>query len=155
MGEAKPVYKRVLLKISGEALAGDKKTGIRFRYRGKRLQGSEEMCGSGRGGRHRRGRRQLLRGVMDGGGKIERTRADHMGMMATVMNCLALADVLEQQGVEVRVQTALEIRAVAETLYPPAGHPPSQQGPRGDHRLRQPAAPSSPRIPPRCSRPPR
>ena len=45
---------------------------------------------------------------------MERTRADHMGMMATVMNSLAVADVLEQEGVQVRVQTALEIKAVAE-----------------------------------------
>ena len=54
------------------------------------------------------------RGVKDGGGRMERTRADHMGMMATVMNCLAVADVLEQKGVPVRVQTAVEMRAMAE-----------------------------------------
>ena len=54
------------------------------------------------------------RGVKDGGGMMERARADHMGMMATVLNCLALADVLEQMGVPVRVQTAIEMRAVAE-----------------------------------------
>ena len=54
------------------------------------------------------------RGVKDGGGKMERTRADHMGMLATTLNCLALADVLEQMGVEVRVQTAIEMRAIAE-----------------------------------------
>ena len=53
-------------------------------------------------------------GVKDGEGHIERTRADHMGMLATAMNCMAMADVLEQKGVDVRVQTALEIRAVAE-----------------------------------------
>ena len=54
------------------------------------------------------------RGVKDGGGKMERTRADHMGMMATVMNCLAVADVLEQMGVEVRVQTAVQMSSIAE-----------------------------------------
>ena len=54
------------------------------------------------------------RGVKDGGGKMERTRADHMGMLGTVMNCLAMADVMEQEGIPVRVQTALEIKAVAE-----------------------------------------
>ena len=54
------------------------------------------------------------RGVKDGGGKMERTRADHMGMLGTTMNCLAMADVLEQNGVEVRVQTAIEMRAIAE-----------------------------------------
>ena len=57
------------------------------------------------------------RGVKNGEGHIERTRADHMGMLATAMNCMALADVLEQKGVDVRLQTALEIREVAE-LYP-------------------------------------
>jgi uridylate kinase len=54
------------------------------------------------------------RGVKDGGGKMDRTRADHMGMMATVLNCLALADQLENRGVDVRVQTAIEMRAIAE-----------------------------------------
>ena len=49
-----------------------------------------------------------------GGGKMERTRADHIGMLATVMNCLAVADVCEQKGIPVRVQTALEMRAIAE-----------------------------------------
>ena len=54
------------------------------------------------------------RGAKDGGGRMERTRADHMGMLGTAMNCLAVADVLEQKGVAARVQTALEMRAVAE-----------------------------------------
>jgi len=54
------------------------------------------------------------RGVKDGGDKMERTRADHMGMLATTLNCLALADVMEQAGLEVRVQTAIEMRAIAE-----------------------------------------
>ena len=54
------------------------------------------------------------RGVKNGEGHIERTRADHMGMLATAMNCMAMADVLEQKGVDVRVQTALEIKEVAE-----------------------------------------
>lgn len=49
-----------------------------------------------------------------GGGKMERSRADHIGMLATVMNCLAVADVCEQKGIPVRVQTALEMRAIAE-----------------------------------------
>mgnify|MGYP002696960145 FL=1 len=56
------------------------------------------------------------RGVKNGEGYIERTRADHMGMLATAMNCMAVADVLEQKGVDVRVQTALEIKEVAEPL---------------------------------------
>ena len=54
------------------------------------------------------------RGLKDGKGMRERTRADHMGMLATTINCLALADILEQKGVDVRVQTAIEMRAMAE-----------------------------------------
>ena len=54
------------------------------------------------------------RGLKDGDGMIDRTRADHMGMMATVMNCIALADMFEQLEIPVRVQTALSISAVAE-----------------------------------------
>ena len=54
------------------------------------------------------------RGVKDGGDRMERTRADHMGMLATTINALAVADVLEQKGVDVRVQTAIEMRQIAE-----------------------------------------
>ena len=54
------------------------------------------------------------RGVKDGGGKMERTRADYMGMLATTINSLALQDALEQRGVDVRVQTAIEMRQIAE-----------------------------------------
>ena len=110
----KPIYKRVLLKISGEALAGENKTGLNFEV-------IENVCAAVKkcteigvevgiviGGGN------FWRGVKDGGGRIERTRADHMGMLATVMNCLALADVLEHMGVDVRVQTAIEMQAIAE-----------------------------------------
>ncbi|NLV87111.1 MAG: UMP kinase, partial [Clostridiales bacterium] len=89
MEEKKPVYKRILLKISGEALAGDAGRGLDFDV-------IEEVCrvikkcseldveiGVVVGGGN------FWRGIKDGGGKMERTRADHMGMMATVMNCLA------------------------------------------------------------------
>lgn len=112
--ENKPVYKRILLKLSGEALAGNKKFGLDFDVI-RNVCGVIKKCveigvevGVVIGGGN------FWRGVKDGEGKMERTRADHMGMMATVMNCLAVADVLEQMGVPVRVQTALEIRAVAE-----------------------------------------
>ena len=105
-------YKRVLLKLSGEMLAGEKKTGLDF---DKVL----EICSSIRdawnlgaeiaivvgGGNFWRGRSS---------GKMDRIRADHMGMLATVINSLALADALEQLGVEVRVQTAITMQAIAE-----------------------------------------
>ena len=107
-------YKRVLIKISGEALAGDKHFGLNFDVIGPVCdvikKCNEEGCEIGivvGGG-------NFWRGVKDGGDRMERTRADQMGMLATVINCLALADSLEQRGVEVRVQTAIEMTRIAE-----------------------------------------
>lgn len=105
-------YKRILLKLSGEALAGDKKMGIDYDVvvaicnsikRSVEL-GAEIAIVVG-GGNFWRGRSS---------GEMERTRADQIGMLATVMNALAVADALEQMGVEVRVQTALSMQQVAE-----------------------------------------
>ena len=109
-----PIYRRVLIKISGEALAGEKKTGFDFPFVSRVCETVKQAVESGVEVGIVIGGGNFWRGVKDGEGKMERTRADHMGMMATVMNCLAVADVLEQIGVEVRVQTALEIKAVAE-----------------------------------------
>ena len=109
-----PKYKRVLLKISGEALAGEKKSGLDFGVIGsvcdvlKRCIEMGVEVGVVIGGGN------FWRGVKNGEGYIERTRADHMGMLATAMNCMAVADVLEQKGVPTRIMTALEIREVAE-----------------------------------------
>ena len=112
---AKPVYKRVLLKISGEALAGGKGSGLDFEMIGSVCDVIKECMDMGvqvglvvGGGNFWRGAKN------SGGGKLERTRADHIGMLATVMNCLAVADVCEQKGIPVRVQTAIEMRAIAE-----------------------------------------
>ena len=108
----KPVYNRILLKLSGEVLAGEKGVGIDFDKVLEVCASVKECADMGvqvaivvGGGNFWRGRSS---------GKMDRTRADHMGMLATAMNCMAMADVLEQKGVDVRVQTALEIRAVAE-----------------------------------------
>jgi uridylate kinase len=114
MSEKKAEYKRVLLKISGEALAGDKKTGLDFHVMRNVCEAIKKCIGLGVEVGIVVGGGNFWRGIKDGEGKIERTRADHMGMMATVMNCLALADMLEQLNVPVRVQTALSISAVAE-----------------------------------------
>ena len=112
---AKPAYKRVLLKISGEALAGGKGSGLDFEMIGSVCDVIKECLDMGvqvglvvGGGNFWRGAKN------SGGGKMERTRADHIGMLATVMNCLAVADVCEQKGIPVRVQTAIEMRAIAE-----------------------------------------
>ena len=111
---AEPRYKRVLLKISGEALAGDKHFGLDFEVIGRVCDVIKEAVAMGVQVGVVVGGGNFWRGVKDGGGRMERTRADHMGMMATVMNALALADVLEQKEVPVRVQTAVEMRAMAE-----------------------------------------
>ncbi len=109
-----PKYKRVLLKISGEALAGEKHFGLDFQVLGQVADVIKECVNMGVQIGVVIGGGNFWRGVKNGEGHIERTRADHMGMLATSINALALADVLEQKGVDVRVQTAIEMRAVAE-----------------------------------------
>ena len=109
-----PKYKRVLLKISGEALAGDKHFGLDFQVMGRVADVIKECAAMGVEIGVVIGGGNFWRGVKNGEGYIERSRADHMGMLATAMNCMAMADVLEQKGVDVRVMTSLEIRAVAE-----------------------------------------
>ena len=100
---AKPVYQRVLLKISGEALAGGKGTGLDFEMIGQVCDVIKECLDMGVQVGVVIGGGNFWRGAKNSGGKMERTRADHMGMLATVMNCLAVADVCEQKGIPVRV----------------------------------------------------
>ncbi|MDE5862515.1 MAG: UMP kinase [Ruminococcus sp.] len=107
-----PKYKRILLKVSGEALAGDKKTGLNFDIITDICKSIKKCVDAGvqvavvvGGGNFWRGRSS---------GAMDRTRADHMGMIATAMNALALADVLETLGCVVRVQTAIIMQQVAE-----------------------------------------
>ena len=109
-----PKYKRVLIKISGEALAGDKKFGLNFDVIGPVCDVLKKCIDAGTQVSVVVGGGNFWRGVKDGGGRMERTRADHMGMLATTINALALADALEQRGVDVRVQTAIEMRQIAE-----------------------------------------
>lgn len=107
-------YKRILLKVSGEALGGEMGRGLDFDVIEKvcdvvaRCAGEGVQVGIVVGGGN------FWRGLKDGRGMSNRTRADHMGMLATVMNCLAVADVCEQKGIPVRVQTAIEMRSIAE-----------------------------------------
>lgn len=109
-----PKYKRVLLKISGEALAGDASRGLDFSVIGEVCDVIAKCVDLGVEVGVVVGGGNFWRGLKDGGDRMERSRADHMGMLATVINCLAMADVLEQKGVAVRVQTAIEMRSVAE-----------------------------------------
>ena len=107
-----PAFKRILLKLSGEVLAGEEKTGIDFqmvetvckRIKTCRDMGAEIGIVIG-GGNFWRGRSS---------GKMDRTRADSMGMLATVINCLALNDTLEQMGVSSVVMTAVDMVKIAE-----------------------------------------
>lgn len=110
----KPKYKRVLLKISGEALAGDASRGLDFGVISNVCDAIHECIRNGVQVGVVVGGGNFWRGLKDGSDRMERSRADHMGMLATVINCLAMADVLEQKGIEVRVQTAIEMRSIAE-----------------------------------------
>ena len=109
-----PKYKRVLLKISGEALAGEMHRGLDFHVIGEVCDVVKQCVELGVQVGIVVGGGNFWRGVKDGGGSMERTRADHMGMLATVINALAVADSLEQRSVEVRVQTAIAMNAIAE-----------------------------------------
>ena len=112
MGNRK--YNRILLKISGEALAGEKKTGFDFAVMGEVCDVIGECVRRGVQVGVVIGGGNFWRGVKNGEGYIERTRADRMGMLATVMNCLAVCDVLEQKGIPARVMTAVEMPAFGE-----------------------------------------
>lgn len=108
----KPKYKRILLKLSGESLAGENKHGIDFETVSAYCEPIKKLVEDGvqvgivvGGGNFWRGRSS---------GEMDRTRADHMGMLATTINALGVADSLEQIGVDVRVQTAISMREVAE-----------------------------------------
>lgn len=107
-----PKYKRVILKISGEALSGKKDTGLDFEVISQVADQVIEVAEMG-----------VEIGIVVGGGNIwrgrsgvgmDRTTADHMGMLATVINSLALQDALENKGMQTRVQTAIEMRSIAE-----------------------------------------
>ena len=109
-----PKYKRVLLKISGEALAGEAHRGLDFDVIGQVCDVVKKCVELGVQVGIVVGGGNFWRGLKDGGDKMERSRADQMGMLATVINALAVADCLEQRGVEVRVQTAIQMNAIAE-----------------------------------------
>lgn len=110
--ENKPIYQRVMLKLSGEALAGDKGYGI-----------DPDTLATVASEISRVAKLGVEIGIVVGAGNIwrgrlgtgmDRSTADHMGMLATVINALALQDALENQGVPTRVQTAVEMRQFAE-----------------------------------------
>jgi uridylate kinase len=111
---AEPRYKRVLLKLSGEALAGDRGFGIepevvdRLTDEIKAIAGMGVKLGVVIGGGN------IVRGAMASRKGMDRVQADYMGMLATVVNALAVQDLLERKGVETRVMTAIRMDEIAE-----------------------------------------
>ena len=107
-------YKRILLKVSGEALAGEAHTGLDFTVINsvceviRKCRDLGVQIGLVIGGGN------FWRGVKDGADKMQRSHADSMGMLATVMNSIAVADALEKHGVDARVLTAVEMNKFAE-----------------------------------------
>ena len=111
---SRPAYKRILLKLSGEALMGEQSYGIDPAVA---TQIAQDICrnpGMGVETAIVIGGGNIFRGVAASARGMDRATADYMGMLATVINALALQDALEQQGVVTRVVTAIEMRAVAE-----------------------------------------
>ena len=110
----KIMYKRILLKISGEALAGDAHRGLDFTVINsvceviRKCHDAGVQIGIVIGGGN------FWRGVKDGADKMQRSHGDEMGMLATVMNSIAVADALEKHGVDARVLTAVEMNKFAE-----------------------------------------
>ena len=111
---ARPIYKRVLLKVSGEVLMGDQGYGIDMKTVdgvasaiARVAEGGTEICLVIGGG-------NIFRGLSKAAADMERASADYMGMLATVMNALAMQNALEKIGVQTRVQSAIPMAAIAE-----------------------------------------
>ena len=109
-----PIYKRVLLKLSGEALMGDQQFGVDPAVATRIAKDVGEIQGLGVETAIVIGGGNIFRGLAASARGMDRATGDYMGMLATVINALALQDALEQQGVLTRVVTAIEMRAVAE-----------------------------------------
>ena len=114
MASARPAYKRVLLKLSGEALMGEQTYGIDPAVATRIARDISEIQGMGVETAIVIGGGNIFRGVAASARGMDRATADYMGMLATVINALALQDALEQQNVVTRVVTAIEMRSVAE-----------------------------------------
>jgi len=114
-----PAYKRVLLKLSGEALMGDDSYGINPSTIDAMVTDVAEVVQSGVQLAIVIGGGNIFRGVSGGAAGMDRATADYMGMLATMMNSLALQDALRQKGVEARVQSALRMDQVVEPYIRP------------------------------------
>jgi uridylate kinase len=111
---AEPSYKRILLKLSGEALMGEQAYGVDPAVANRIAQDVSEIQSLGVQTSIVIGGGNIFRGLAASARGMDRSTADYMGMLATVINALALQDALEKHGVPTRVLTAIEMRAVAE-----------------------------------------
>ncbi|MGH6928316.1 MAG: UMP kinase, partial [Dongiaceae bacterium] len=111
---SEPSYRRILLKLSGEALMGDQTYGVDPLVATRIAADISEIQGLGVQTAIVIGGGNIFRGLAASARGMDRSTADYMGMLATVMNALALQDALESQNVATRVLTAIEMRAVAE-----------------------------------------
>jgi uridylate kinase (EC 2.7.4.-) len=114
-----PAYKRVLLKLSGEALMGDDPFGINRETIERMVADIGEVVALGVELAIVIGGGNIFRGVALGASGMDRATADYMGMMATVMNAMALQDAMRRAGIEARVQSALKIEQVVEPYIRP------------------------------------
>ncbi|RYE65705.1 MAG: uridine monophosphate kinase, partial [Oxalobacteraceae bacterium] len=115
----KPAYKRVLLKLSGEALMGDDSYGINRATIERMVADVSEVVKMGVELAIVIGGGNIFRGVAPGAQGMDRATADYMGMLATVMNSLALADAMRQFGMVARVMSAISIEQVVEPYVRP------------------------------------
>jgi uridylate kinase len=113
-GTPRPAYRRIVLKLSGEALAGDLGYGLDPAVLERIARETREVTGLGVQVAIVIGGGNIFRGVAASAGGMDRATADYMGMLATVINALALQDALEKGGLQTRVLSAIEMRAVAE-----------------------------------------
>nr|WP_192826416.1 UMP kinase [Nocardiopsis chromatogenes] len=111
-------WRRVVLKLSGEAFAGGEQLGIDAGVVQYVAEAIAQAVGEGMQVAVVVGGGNMMRGAELSASGVERGRADYMGMLGTVINCLALQDFLERQGVETRVQTAIHMSQVAEAYIP-------------------------------------
>jgi uridylate kinase len=114
-----PAYKRILLKLSGEALMGDDAYGINRATIVRMVQEVQEVTRLGTEVAVVIGGGNIFRGVAGGSVGMDRATADYMGMLATVMNSLALADTMRQEGMVARVMSAISIEQVVEPYVRP------------------------------------
>jgi uridylate kinase len=113
-GSPRPAYRRIVLKLSGEALAGERGYGIDPEVLRRIAAETREVVALGVQVAIVIGGGNIFRGVAASTGGMDRATADYMGMLATVINALALQDALEKAGLQTRVLSAIEMRAVAE-----------------------------------------